>query len=463
MSVSLAVADVRRIAHGPTRTMFIGLFLKSLASGLTLSLIVLYLSTVRDFPISVATALLAWQAVLALGVSPLVGTLVDRSGPRPVLLVALLIEAISLFALGQVTTWQQALLVMSVVAVGGAGIWGPTDALLARLVPSQDRSAAFGFQFMLLNLGIGLGGLIGATIIDIDRPSTFELLYALNALGFLAMFVAVLSMGDVGGLPAPDPSVAADPDGSGGYGASQGPASQAPADGWATVLRDRNLRHYAAAALLMLTFGYGSIDSGVALFITQFVDLDESRIGLVFAANTAVIVLVQLPMISFVRGRSRARMLAGVGVMWALAWVLFASALPLPGWLGLGAVLLAMSAFAVGETLWSPVAPALLNDLAPEHLRGRYNAVQSLLWGVSGTLGPLITGLFLSADLGGTWALTLAVGCLLAALLAMRLRRHLTPGQDGLGDSEESPDDDPDPARPEDDPDLDPALSAEAR
>ena len=83
--------------------------------------------------------------------------------------------------------------------------------------------------------------------------------------------------------------------------------------------------------------------------------------------------------------------------------------------------------------------------------------------GCPGPLGPLITGLFLSADLGGTWALTLAVGCLLAALLAMRLRRHLTPAQDGLGDSEESPDDDPDPARPEDDPDLDPALSAEAR
>ena len=463
MSVSLAAGDVRRIAHGPTRTLFIGLFLKSLATGLTLSLVVLYLSTVRGFPLSVATALLAWQAVLTLGVSPLVGTLVDRSGPRPVLLVAVLIEAISLFALGQVTTWQQALVVMSVVAVGGAGIWGPTDALLARLVPSQDRSAAFGFQFMLLNLGIGLGGLIGATIIDIDRPSTFELLYSLNALGFLALFVAVLAMGNVGGLPSgglPD----GDPDGASAADAEVGPghAAPSPADGWATVLRDRNLLRYGAAALLMLTFGYGSIDSGVALFITRFAGLDESRIGLVFAANTAVIVLVQLPVISFVRGRSRARMLAGVAVMWALTWVLFASALTLPGWLALGAVLLAMSSFALGETLWSPVAPALLNDLAPEHLRGRYNAFQSLLWGMSGTVGPLITGLFLSADLGGAWAFTLAAGCLVAALVALRLRQHLTPGQDGTGESEDSPEDDPDPARPDGDPDLDPAYSMDA-
>ncbi len=58
------------------------------------------------------------------------------------------------------------------------------------------------------------------------------------------------------------------------------------------------------------------------------------------------------------------------------------------------ALIVAMSTFALGETLWSPVAPALLNELAPEHLRGRYNSFQSLLWGVSGAIGPMITGLF---------------------------------------------------------------------
>ena len=42
---------------------------------------------------------------------------------------------------------------------------------LARLVPSQDRSAAFGFQFMLLNLGIGLGGLIGALAPEVEYDS----------------------------------------------------------------------------------------------------------------------------------------------------------------------------------------------------------------------------------------------------------------------------------------------------
>jgi len=93
MSVSLAVGDVRRIAHGPMRTLFVGQFINALGSGLTLALLIPYLFKVRDIPFEVATALLAWQAVLALLISPISGTLVDRFGPRPILMGAALVTA----------------------------------------------------------------------------------------------------------------------------------------------------------------------------------------------------------------------------------------------------------------------------------------------------------------------------------------------------------------------------------
>ena len=209
--------------------------------------------------------------------------------------------------------------------------------------------------------------------------------------------------------------------------------------GWPDVLRDRTLLRFAAAGLLMLTFGYGSIDGGASVFITDAVRRSRRTVHrIVFAANTAVIVLSQLFVLSIVKGRSRARVLAGVGVMWAISWLLFGSALTAGGWLAVGGVILAMCVFAIGETMWSPTAPALLNDLAPEHLRGRYNAFQSVLWGVSGAIGPLLTGVFLASGHGALWVMTLSFGCLLAALLALRLRQHLTPGQDGLGESEGS-------------------------
>jgi MFS family permease len=452
MSVSLAVGDVRRIAHGPMRKLFVGQFLNALGNGLTLTLLIVYLSNVRDIPLGVATALLAWQAVLALLISPISGTLVDRFGPRPILMGSVLLTAVGVFAYGYVDSIGQAFAAMTVVAVAGAGIWGPSSALTARLVTPADRATAFGFGFMLLNLGLGLGGLISSTIVDFDDPNTFKLLYTLTSLAYIALFVAVLSMGNVGGRPVED-----DP-------ADEQSASPGAEDGgWREVLRDRTLVRFAAAGLLMLTFGYGSIDGGVSVFITDFVGLDERFIGIVFAANTAVIVISQLFVLSIVKGRSRARVLAGVGVMWAISWLLFGSALTVGGWLAVGGLILAMSVFAIGETMWSPTAPALLNDLAPEHLRGRYNAFQSVLWGVSGALGPLLTGAFLASGHGALWVMTLSLGCLVAALLALRLRQYLTPGQDGMGQSEDSPDEDPDPARPDGDPDLDPSYSMDAR
>jgi MFS family permease len=91
--------------------------------------------------------------------------------------------------------------------------------------------------------------------------------------------------------------------------------------------------------------------------------------------------------------------------------------------------------FALGETLWAPVAPALVNDLAPEHLRGRYNALSGLVWGVSGTVGPLIAGLFLAGGHGVAWTLTIAIGALVGGLGATTLRRVLTPAEDGRVDA----------------------------
>ena len=87
--------------------------------------------------------------------------------------------------------------------------------------------------------------------------------------------------------------------------------------------------------------------------------------------------------------------------------------------------------FAIGETVWSPLQPALLNDLAPAHLRGRYNALGSVTWNVAGALGPAVAGVMIGAGHGGAWIGLLVVGCGAAAVLALRLRGVLTPAQDG--------------------------------
>jgi len=45
-----------------------------------------------------------------------------------------------------------------------------------------------------------------------------------------------------------------------------------------------------------------------------------------------------------------------------------------------------------------PVGSALVNDIAPEHLRGRYNAAAGLSWGVSARWRPPSTALYFSVQ-----------------------------------------------------------------
>ena len=91
-----------------------------------------------------------------------------------------------------------------------------------------------------------------------------------------------------------------------------------------------------------------------------------------------------------------------MSLIWAVAWVL------------LGAVRAAArdarrhacssrpcaSVFALGETLMQPTIPALVNDLAPDHLRGRYNALSSGAFSLAAIVAPAIAGWLIGHALG---------------------------------------------------------------
>jgi MFS family permease len=83
----------------------------------------------------------------------------------------------------------------------------------------------------------------------------------------------------------------------------------------------------------------------------------------------------------------------------------------------------------VGEVLAFPVANAIVADLAPVHLRGRYQGAFTMSWGVAFTVSPLVAGEVLSR-LGAPalWAGCLAVGLAVAAghlAIAPARRRRL--------------------------------------
>jgi MFS family permease len=409
-----APGSLREVLNPGVRRMLVGIGASSIGNGLVLSLLVVYLSQARGFPLQVAGLVLTAQALVALLVSPVIGAIVDRIGPKPVLLFACLIEAVGTVALGLVQTVPQAFAAAAVMAVGGAGLWPPQAAMLSRLSRPEHRQRVFGLQFMLLNLGIGIGGLVGAAIVDSSRPSTFSVLYIANAVTFLAYFVAVLGVRGVDGPEAHEPDP--DDDGPGGY---------------LQVLGDRRMRRYLIGAVVLLTCGYGSMEAGIPAYITTVAGLPVNAIGVVFFFNTVVIVAGQVWVLRRMEGRSRAKFMFVAAVAWSACWLMLAASSLVGQAVAAVVITVGVAIFAVGETIWSPLAPSLVNELAAPHLRGRYNAVGGLVWNVAGAIGPALAGLMIGAGLGVQWTLLVAAGALGGGFVLLSLRRLLTPEEDG--------------------------------
>lgn len=397
------------------RRVLLGIALSALGSGLTYPLLVVYLGQARGLGSTIAGLVVAYTAVVALLIFPIVGWAADRFGPKPVLMVGLIVEAIGVALIGTVDSVVRAFLVATVVAVGGAMVWPSQSALLGRVSDPSQRQRVFGIQFMLLNLGLGVGGLVAALSVSLSDIHTFQLLYIADACTYL-LYIAVLIFflrGSGVGAIAPDEKESI---GVGGY---------------REVLSDRLLRRVLIMAVVLLMSGYGALEVGMPIFMTVINGFDIRWLGVEFAINTFTIVVAQLLVLKTIKGRSRSYVMVAVAGLWSVSWLMTGSSLLTSSTASLILLLAAAVVFALGETMWAPVAPAMVNDLAPAHLRGRYNSSMSLVWSLSSILGPGIAGLMLGAGFNWEWIVVLVAGCSFAGAMAFTLHRRLTPELDG--------------------------------
>jgi MFS family permease len=395
-----------------TRTFLVGSLLNALGGGLTFPILVIYLHQVVGLPLATASLVLSWTALSGLATSPIVGTLVDRVGPKVVLLCGIAVKATAMLLWPTADSAIAAFAITTVAAIGDAAIWPPQNTLMARMVSPEQRQRFFGLQFMMLNLGLGIGGMVGSFILDVADRGNFTRLFVLDAASYALYFCFILALRGIGARLSDE-------------------ERGTPHTGsYREVFADRRLRRLMAVAVLILTCGYASLDAGVPILLTTVGGLAVRELGPMWTVNTFVIVALQLVVLRLIDGRSRTRLMTVVCLLWATAWMIYLVGVVEPKATFVLACV-AVAVFAVGETLWSPVGAALQNDIAPEHLRGRYNAMGAVTWVVAGAIGPAYSGIMLQLKLPTVWIATLVIGLAVAAWLAGGLRRELSPAQDG--------------------------------
>lgn len=389
-----------------------------IGTGLVLPFWVVYLHEIRGFSLDVVGLLIAGMSAAGVVTSIPGGTLIDRIGPRRAMIGVLVASVVGEVVMAFAVNLPLAILGVAIVG-GGFGLgWPAVQALVSSVVPSAIRARYFGMNFSLLNLGIGIGGVLGGVIVDVDRPATFQAMYLANAISYLpGLFLMLVPLRHVGG-PVRVPHEHAD----------------APPVSYLAVLRAPAMGTLCALMFVSAFVGYAQLNSGMPAYARAIGEVSTRGLGLAFAANTLVIVLLQLIVLQRIEGRRRTRVIVVMAVVWSASWALLGASGLWPGTLSATLFVAACaSVFALGETLLQPTMPAIVNDLAPDHLRGRYNGLTSGCFQGASILGPIVAGFMIGHSLHLEYLVVLVAGCALVAWLSVgRLERELDDRSNGL-------------------------------
>ncbi|HSF97977.1 MAG TPA: MFS transporter [Ornithinibacter sp.] len=396
----------------------------TLGRGMTLPFTIIYVHEVRGVPLDVAGVLMSLIGVVALVVTGPVGVLIDRLGSRIVLIWGNVAQLFGAVVLAFATTVPAFVLAFTLLGISFGVGWPGFNALTSSIVSGRLRTQFFGINFALINLGIGVGGIISGLLTDVDRPLTFTAIFLADAACMLVPITLLLvPLRHTGGPPARQ--------------ASSGPqdARTAAAQGssYLTILRNPAVLWITALTFLSSFVGYGQMEAGFPAFAREVSEVSTRTIGFAFAANTAVIVGLQFLVLRIIDGRRRTRVFLGLVAMWAAAWLVLGATGLVAGTMAAAAgVILFHVLFGIGETMLQPTVPAIVNDLASDGDRGRFNAVSSGAFQGGAITAPIVAGLLLDRALAGVF-IALIIGCLGGvALLALALERRISPQVNGV-------------------------------
>jgi MFS family permease len=275
------------------------------------------------------------------------------------------------------------------------------QAAIADLVPPADRVRAFGLIYWVINLGFAIGLTLGGVLATIS----FRWLFVGDGATTL-LFALMIWLGVEETRPARAPL-------------AHGEGAESARSGFFAPFRDSTFVLFIGLGFLFaLIFMQGATSFPLDMMAHG---VSKSVFGMILAMNGVLIVLMQPSLGPFLQRRDRSKTLAAGAALVGIGFGLNALARTAPVYA------LGVMVWTIGEIGVLPVANAVVSDLAPPHVRGRYQGAYGLSFGLAVCLAPVFGTLVLQRFGSITlWAGCLALGLSIATghlLLAPSLRR----------------------------------------
>ncbi len=391
------------------RGLLVALGVDNAGSGLFLPLVLVYATQVVGLPLAVAGTVVAAGTAVGLLAPAVAGPLVDRIGPKAVVVTSQGVQAAGLLAYLLARGVTGVAVGAVLVAVGLQLFYSALFALIADVAPPGPRDHAFAVVDMVRAAAFGAGALVAGVLLTVLDGPGLRVAVALDVATFvLAALVLVVFV-------RPHHTGRGGPSGS-GAGAATGTTAR--------VLRDRPFLVLIAATALI------GLPGDVFLIGLPVLALDQLRTpawvpGVCLALLTLTLSTTAAAVVRATARSSRIQVI-GAGAVVTLVWcALAATALAVPsGWAPVWLVA-STAVLAAGSLLIGTRPNAIAEATAPTRHRGRYLAAFQYAYTAAALAAPLVIA---SSALHPVLPWAVAAGTTAAGLgLLFWLARHLPP------------------------------------
>src|SRR5258708_177223 len=399
---------MNRTKRSPLFLMALTIFIDFAGFGVVLPLLPFWAERLGAGPVGVGL-LLTIYALAQFIFTPVLGALSDRYGRRPIIIVSLLIEALSL-ALSALAGSLAILLVARFIGGLGASNISSAQAVVADLTPVERRAQGMGLIGAAIGLGFVVGPALGGVLAPLGAgvPFWVAMIVALaNALLVLRFLPETHHMRTTTRASTPP-------------NAAPAPAVSFTHRGMGVVLSAsrRVLRNPGVARLvvinLLFTVAFTAMEAVFPLFTQHSFGWTALQNGYIFTYAGIVIVLMQGGLVGQLvkRWGERSLLITGLAMLAAgLALLSYSTNLAL--------LLVALGIVSIGDGAVTPVVSALLSFASPPTRQGETLGLAQCVSGLGRIIGPLAAGSIFAIGGPGAPFILGSVLVVLAALIAL--------------------------------------------
>lgn len=380
----------------PAWVLLAGSFVNRLGT-FVLPFLTLYLTDLGYTPAQAGVAI----ACYGLGglISQIAGGLIaDRIGRRNAIAVSMFGSSVLMLALWRADSLAGIYPITLALAMFAELYRPASSALIADLLPPEQRVTAFTLYRLTVNVGWAAGLAIGGFLAE----SNFSL-------AFIGDAITSASFGVIALVALP-------------HGTRTSKKQERHlVTARASIIADRGFLLFLAA---VLTTGlvYSQNVSTLPLEVRD-AGFGPATYGLLQALNGTLVVVFELLVISWTQRYERFRMIALGNLLIGLGFASLLLVASVPGFV------VFILIWTLGEMIESPLASAVAADRAPAHARGRYQSAYGSMFGLAWMLGPVLGTSIYQVSPNALWIVCGVVG-VASAWLALLAGRRPVPASE---------------------------------